>query len=127
VSLAPTPCTPKTTRCKSALTLTVASVIVLSSLADASFAAPHGGGARGGGAARSGARGGSSGAWHGGGFRGGGFRGGARRRSGEGWGGAFFPSSPLIYGSPYYCNPPLIAGVYPFNDPYRYPGDDYCE
>jgi hypothetical protein len=88
----------------------------------------HGGGGGGGGHAGGGGGGfhggGGGGGFHGGGGdRGGGYRGGGRGGYG-GWGGGYYPGGALIFGSPYYCTPPLVYGRGAYERGYY--GDDYC-
>jgi hypothetical protein len=71
-----------------------------------------GGGARGGGGGHGGGHGGGGGRGGGGGYRGG--RGGY-----GGWGGGYYPGPAVVFGSPYYCTPPLV-----YAPDYGY---DYCE
>jgi hypothetical protein len=73
-----------------------------------------GGHAGGGGHGGGGGRGGGHGGDHGG----GGYRGGRGRGDG-GWGGGYYPGPAVVFGSPYYCTPPLVyAPDYGYN---------YCE
>jgi hypothetical protein len=73
-----------------------------------------GGGSHGGGG---GSHAGGGGIHGGGGSSGGGFRGGGGSRGGGfrgggfgfgGWNGGYFDAPPVVFGSPYYCSPPLI-------------------
>jgi uncharacterized membrane protein len=74
-----------------------------------------GGGSHGGGGGHSG-----GGGFHGGGgSNGGGFRGGGSRGGGfgyGGWNGGYYDAPPIVFGSPYFCSPPLI---YRHNGYYR--------
>jgi hypothetical protein len=88
-----------------------------------------GGGYHGGGGGYHGGGGGyhgGGGGYHGGGggyHGGGGYRGGGRGGYG-GWGGGYYPGDALIFGSPYYCTPPLVYGRGVYERGYY--GDDYC-
>jgi hypothetical protein len=77
---------PKRPQSKRALPLALSALLAVGAVSTSAIAAPHGGG--------------------GGGHGGGGGRGGYRGNGG--WGGGYYPDGPLIYGSPYYCTPPLI-------------------
>jgi len=87
-------------------------LLVLSAFSTPAMAGPHGGGGGGHGGGGGGGHGGGGGRGGGGGNRGG--RGGY-----GGWGGGYYPGPAVVFGSPYYCTPPLI-----YAPDYGY---DYCE
>lgn len=93
-----------------------AALLVVCTVYTPAMAEPSGrGGGHGGG-------GGHSGGAHGGGQRGGGGGGGGHRggRGGYGgWGGGYYPGPAVVFGSPYYCEPPLV-----YVPDYGY---NYCE
>ena len=72
-----------------AVSIALSAILVFGATAGSVSAAGRGGGGHGGG-------GHASGGGHGGGARGG------------GWGGGYYPVPPIVYGSPYYCAPPLV-------------------
>ena len=98
-------------------------LLLFAAVADPVRAGPHGGGARGGGhgngvISHSGSHG--RGQNHGGGRHSGAAHPVMRGRGGYGgWDGGYYPGPVIIYGSPFYCEPPLIYAPYG--------GRDYCE
>jgi len=100
--------------------LLVLAVVNTPAMADGNGNPDRGGGGHGGGGggSRGGGGGGHGGGGHGGGGRGeGGYRGG--RGGYGGWGGGYYPGPAVVFGSPYYCTPPLV-----YAPDYGY---DYCE
>lgn len=101
--------------------LGLAALLVASVFSNPAQASQHRGGHGGGGSGVP-HGGGGNGPPHGGGERrGDGDRGDRRGRGGGGWGGwngGYYPGPALIYGSPYYCRPPLI--YVPYDDGYGY-------
>ncbi len=89
-------------------------LLLLAAFTEPARAGPHGGG----GASHSGNHGG--GQRHGGGHHNGGGHPVVRGRGAYGgWDGGYYPGPVIIYGSPFYCEPPLIYAPYG--------GRDYCE
>jgi len=95
------------------LGLGLAAWLALSACVTPALADQHGGGGHGGGGGGAGRGGG--GVRHG--RDGGGHRGG--RGGYGGWGGGYYPGPAVIYGAPFYCEPPLVYAPYS--------GYDYCE
>ena len=105
--------------------LAVAALLGLATAIDCADAVPRGGGggqagggggghAMGGGGARGGGGGGHASVGRGasgGGYRGEGYRGGGDRGGRGDWNGGYYPGPALVYGSPYYCEPPLVYSM----------------